>query len=84
MAHSITLGEVAQRTDVLDLRCGRAAWSGQCSAAADRARPAFADSDVMHAQIGDCPKRDDAQIQNHCDPYCLGLVRLFRTPETQP
>jgi hypothetical protein len=28
-------------------------------------------------------KRDNAQIQNRCDPYCPDLVRLFRTPETE-
>jgi hypothetical protein len=35
---------------------------------------------VMRAQVGDCPKRNDAQMQNRCDPYCLDLVRLFRAP----
>ena len=39
--------------------------------------------DVMRAQVGDCPKREDAQMQNRCDPYCPDLVRLFRTPETE-
>jgi hypothetical protein len=39
--------------------------------------------DVMRAQVGDCPKREDAQIQNRRDPYCPDLVRLFRTPETE-
>jgi hypothetical protein len=39
--------------------------------------------DVMRAQVGDCPKRDDAQIQNRCDPCCPDLVRLFRTAETE-
>jgi hypothetical protein len=54
MAHSITLGQVAARTDTLAKM-----------------------RDVMHAQVGDCAKRNDMQIQNRCDPYCPDLVRLF-------
>jgi hypothetical protein len=39
--------------------------------------------DVMRAQVGDCPKREDAQMQNRCDPYCPDLVRLFRHPDPE-
>jgi hypothetical protein len=35
--------------------------------------------DVMRVQVGDCPKRENAQTQNRCDPYCPDLVRLFRS-----
>jgi hypothetical protein len=31
----------------------------------------------MQAQIGACPNRDNAQLQNRCNPYCPDLVRLF-------
>jgi hypothetical protein len=33
--------------------------------------------DIMRAQSGACPNRDDAQLQNRCNPYCPDLVRLF-------
>jgi hypothetical protein len=33
------------------------------------------------AEIGDCPDRDSAQIQNRCDPYSPTLGRLFRARE---
>ena len=35
---------------------------------------------IMQAQIGDCPRGEAARTQNHCDPCCLALVRLFGTP----
>jgi hypothetical protein len=35
----------------------------------------------MQAQIGECPRRNDAQIQTRCDPYCPDLARLFRIPD---
>lgn len=35
---------------------------------------------VMRAQVGDCPKRDAAQIHDRCDPYCPTLVELFFRP----
>jgi hypothetical protein len=86
MAHSITLGEVAARTDILDIRCGRCERHGRLNVARLLAQhgPETPIAEVMRAQIGDCPKRDDAQIQNRCDPYSPDLVRLFRSPETQP
>jgi len=31
----------------------------------------------MDDQIGDCPHRNDTQLQTRCDPYCPDLVRLF-------
>ena len=37
--------------------------------------------EVMRAQVGDCPHKDSAQLQNRCDPYCPDLARLFRRPE---
>jgi hypothetical protein len=42
--------------------------------------PGAAMGHVLHAQVGDCPKRDSAQLQERCDPYCPDLVRLFRAP----
>jgi hypothetical protein len=33
---------------------------------------------VMRAQLGDCPPKDEPQLQNRCDPYSPDLARLFR------
>jgi hypothetical protein len=35
---------------------------------------------VMRALVGDCPKRDAAQIQDRCDPFCPTLAELFFRP----
>jgi hypothetical protein len=32
---------------------------------------------IMRGLTGDCPHRDEQQIQNRCDPYCPDLVRLL-------
>lgn len=32
---------------------------------------------IMPAQIGSCPGRRNAQMQNRWDPYCSDLVQLF-------
>jgi hypothetical protein len=32
---------------------------------------------ALNAQVGDCPNKQAAQIQNRCDPYCPDLPRLF-------
>jgi hypothetical protein len=84
--HWITLGDVAARIDVLEIRCGRCDRHGRLNTARLLAehRPDAKMRDVMRAQVGDCPKREDAQIQNRCDPYCPDLVRPFRTPEAEP
>jgi hypothetical protein len=67
MAHSITLGKVAQRTDTLDIRSGRWKRHGRLNgAAAGRARPDAPMAELMRAQI------DDAQIQIRCDPQLPG------------
>jgi hypothetical protein len=80
MAHSITLGDVAQRIETLDIRCGRCERHGRLNVARLLAEhgPHAPIAQVTRAQVGDCPKRDDAQIQNRCDPYWLDLVQLFR------
>jgi hypothetical protein len=36
--------------------------------------------DIMQAQIGACPNRDNAQLQNRCNPYGPDLVHLFYLP----
>jgi len=39
--------------------------------------------DIMRAQIGECPNRDDAQWYTRCDLCCPTLAQLFSPyPET--
>lgn len=75
----ITLGEVASHTNMIELRCGRCDRHGRLSIARLLTKHDLAASmrDIMQAQIGDCPRRDDVQIQNRCDPFCPDLSRLF-------
>ncbi len=84
MAHDvILLSEVAERgAAMIEVRCGRCERAGRLSVARLLAEhgPSAAMGEVMRAQVGDCPKRDEAQIQNRCDSYCLDLVRLFFRP----
>jgi len=35
----------------------------------------------MEAEIGACPNRDGAQIQNRRDPYCPTLAQFFGAPD---
>jgi hypothetical protein len=78
------LGEVAQRTEVLGIGSGRCERHGRLNVARLMAHhgPDIPIAEVMRQQIRDCPKRNDAQMQNRCDPYCRDLMRLFRAPET--
>ena len=79
----ITLGEVAERIEIVEIRCGRCERHGRLSVARLLAEhgPDAAMGHVLHAQVGDCPNKDSGQIQNRCDPYCPDLAQLFRTPE---
>jgi hypothetical protein len=60
--HWITLGDVAARIDTLEIRCGRCDRHGRLNVARLLAEhgPDAKMRDVMRAQVGDCPKRDDA------------------------
>jgi hypothetical protein len=63
------LGEVAQRTDILDIldiRCGRCERHGRLNVARLLAEhgPHAPIAQVMRAQVGDCPKRDDAPVRS--------------------
>ena len=64
---------------MLDIRCRRCERHGRLSVQRLLAQYG-ADAalrDIMQTQIGQCPHRDSAQLQNRCNPYCLDLVRLF-------
>ena len=76
------LGEVAQRTEWIEIRCGRCDRAGRLRTARLLAKhgPNVSMAEVMRVQIGDCPNREAAQIQNRCDPYCPDLSRLFYRP----
>ncbi len=78
----ITLGEVAGLVAPIEPLCGRCDRRGSLNTARllGEHGPGAAMGAVMRAQVGDCPKRDAAQIQERCDPYCPDLVRLFFRP----
>lgn len=80
MAHGvITLGEVAACTKIIEVLCGRCARRGRLFVARllTEHGPGASMRDVMHAQIGDCPHRDDALLRDRRAPYCPDLPRLF-------
>ena len=83
--HWSTLGDVAARSDTREIRCGRCDRHGRLNVARLLAEhgPDTPIAQVFWAHIGDCPKRDDVQIQNRCDPHSPDLVRLFRTPKME-
>jgi hypothetical protein len=78
-----SLGDIAaRRATMLDIRCGRCDRHGRLSVARLLAEhgPNAEFSTIMRGLVGDCPHRDEQQIQNRCDPYCPDLVRLFYKP----
>jgi hypothetical protein len=82
----ILLGEVAERgARMIEIRCGRCDRRGRLSVARPLAEygPDVSVGRIMHAQIGERPNKDSAQIQNSCDPYCPDLVRLFLQPRPE-
>ncbi len=84
MARSvIALGEVAGRSDMIELRCGRCdrRWRLNTVQLLREHGPGATMVEVMHAQLSDCPHKDSAQLPHGCDPYCPDLARLFRRPE---
>ena len=75
---------------MIEIRCGRCARYGRLSVARLLAEhgPNTDLGVVMRAQVGDCPKRDAAQIQDRCDPpgavlpaQCGLKPVLLRPPE---
>ena len=78
----ITLGEVAGRADMIEIRCGRCdrRWRLNTVRLLREHGPGASMVEVMCAQLGDCPHKDNALLQNGCDPYCPDLARLFRRP----
>ena len=68
---------------MIEVLCGRCDLRGRLSTARllSQHGPGAAMGEVMRAQLGDCPHKDSAQLQNRCDPYCPDLARLFRRPE---
>jgi len=82
MAHDvITLGDVAERgPEMIEIRCGRCDRTGRLSVARllEAHGPGAAMGSVLHALVGDCPRREGSQIHARCDPYCPDLPRQFR------
>ena len=81
MANDVySLGAIAARgATMLEIRCGRCDRHGRLSVARLLAEhgPNAEFSTIMRGLVGDCPHRDEQQIQNRCDPYCPDLVRLL-------
>jgi len=70
MAHDvITLGDVAERgPEMIEIRCGRCDRTGRLSVARllEAHGPGAAMGSVLHALMGDCPRRaDPARVFDH-------------------
>lgn len=72
-------GEVAERTEAIEIRCHRCDRHDRLSIARLMAEhgPAASMGEVLREQIRDCPKRDEGRIQDRCDPYSPNLPALF-------
>jgi hypothetical protein len=69
-----SLGDIAGRgARMLEIRCGRLSVARLLA----EHGPDIDFGVIMRGLVGNCPKRDEQQIQNRCDPYCPDLVRLF-------
>jgi hypothetical protein len=75
-----SLGDIAGRGAVmLEIRCGRCERHGRLSVRRLLIEhgPNADLGAIMRGLTGDCPRHDEQQIQNRCDPYCPDLTRLF-------
>jgi len=74
----VLLGEVAARGSTM-IRCWRCDRAGRLSLQRLLAQhgPDVSVRHLMEPEVGACPNRDSAQIQNHSDPYSPALGRLF-------
>ena len=67
----ITLGEVAGRADMIEIRCGRCDRRWRLRLLREHG-PGASMVEVMCAQLGDCPHKDRALLQNGCGPLLPG------------
>jgi len=79
IAGSITLGDVAGRTDTLAVACSRCDRAGRYAVATliERHGPAFGIPDLLRMLSADCPKRASVSAYDLCGIHCPGLPALF-------
>ena len=72
------LSDIIGRADMLELACGRCE-RGRLSVArlAQESAPKTPLSTIMRAQIGDCPRRNEREDRDRCDPHSPTLWPLF-------
>jgi hypothetical protein len=73
-----TLGEIADRIETLEVRCGRCDRAGRYSTARLVAEHgADADSAAWaRGLVADCPKHEGNWYER-CDPHCPALPKVF-------
>jgi hypothetical protein len=79
MSGSITLGEVAGRTALLAVACGRCERAGQYRLETLIARHGvdFGVPDLLRLLSDDCPKQKSITAYDRCGIYCPELPSLF-------
>jgi len=76
---SLSLADVAERSDTLSVACTRCERSDRYPLATliERHGPTFDVPSLLRLVSADCPKRQAAGWYERCDPYCVGLAGLF-------
>jgi hypothetical protein len=76
-----TLGEIASRIEILEVRCSRCDRVRRYATARLVAEHgADADSSAwVRGLVADCP-RNNGSWYERCDPYCPQLPEVFRRP----
>jgi hypothetical protein len=79
VAGSLTLGDVAARTDVLAVACGRCERAGRYPVATlgERHGRSFPIPTLLRALSEDCPKRLSVNAYDICGVHCPELPKLF-------
>jgi hypothetical protein len=79
VAGSLTLGDVAARTDVLTVACTRCDRAGRYPLATliERHGRSFPIPALLRALSEDCPKRLYVSAYDMCGVHCPELARLF-------
>jgi hypothetical protein len=79
MSGSILLGDVAARTETIEIACGACDRHGTLRTdrlLADHG-PAMTMPTLLRLLVGDCPKLAANNLHERCDPHCPTLSALF-------
>ena len=78
-AKLILLGEVAERTEMIDIRCWHCDRQGHYRTArlVEQHGANFAIANLLDLVTADCRKRIQPNWYDRCSPYCPDLPRLF-------